>query len=129
MAEKLRTINNIDQYTILPKGLCRFSLSELSPDDQTNLRSDCKSLLSQDTETVLGQLFYSDKGVTLSTNWSTKEDLDVEVLIDQFVNLCDGLNIFIKNNIIHNDIKPENIIVTDDFTKPKFIDFWVNTNL
>ena len=124
-AEKLRHIKDIDKYTILPKGICSFALSELSTEDKNQLLADCERIRDATLEDYdqFGQLFYSDRGVTLSSYWRKQSNVDMNVLINHFVHLSKGLNAFANNRFIHYDIKPTNIIVSDTDSTAKFIDF------
>lgn len=124
-AEKLQHIKDIDKYTILPKGICSFALSELSTQDKNQLFADCQNIRNATIEDYyqFGQLFYSDKGVTLSSYWRKQSNVDMNVLINHFVHLSKGINAFVNNRFIHYDIKPTNIIVTDTNSIAKFIDF------
>ena len=124
-AEKLQHIKDIDKYTILPKGICSFALSELSTEDKNQLLADCQNIRNSTIEDYyqFGQLFYSDRGVTLSSYWRKQSNVDMNVLINHFVNLSKGINAFVNNRFIHYDIKPTNIIVTDTDSTAKFIDF------
>ena len=124
-AEKLQHIKDIDRYTILPKGICSFAMKDLSTEDKNQLIADCQNIRNATIEDYyqFGQLFYSDKGVTLSSYWRKQSNVDVNVLINQFVNLSKGINAFVNNRFIHYDIKPTNIIVTDTDSTAKFIDF------
>lgn len=124
-AENLQHIKDIDKYTILPKGICSFALSELSVQDKNQLLADCERIRDATLEDYyqFGQLFYSDRGVTLSSYWRKQSNVDMNVLINHFVNLSKGINAFVNNRFIHYDIKPTNIIVTDTDSTAKFIDF------
>jgi len=64
------------------------------------------------TEKCHKELFYAYRN---EDNFDTKE---------VFLQICKGLNFLHTNNIVHLDIKPENIMFTDDtFKKIKIIDF------
>lgn len=51
------------------------------------------------------------------------KDIDVETALDICIKLCESLEDVHRVNIIHKDIKPENIIVCNDYSKVKLIDF------
>jgi len=54
---------------------------------------------------------------------ATKKQEKVNTIILEIHNLIKGLQVFRKNNIIHYDIKPQNILFNNKTGKMKYIDF------
>lgn len=122
-AKKIRNIPGIKEFTILPEDKASFYLSNLSDEVRNKLISSCKGLDSGNEQQLLAELVYSEKGKTLSSYWKTELNVNINVLIKQLIHLCKGIDKFIENEFIHYDIKSDNIIISDDDKKAKFIDF------
>lgn len=130
---KLSDIKGIDEFAILPKDICSFTLSQIKDQDAKNaLIRDCERLNpinlsnsgSDGEHEYLAQLFYSEQGTTLSEFWKSQTSIDINLLLGHFLNLSKGLEIFVENELLHKDIKPGNIIVPNDNSqKAKYIDF------
>lgn len=63
-------------------------------------------------------------GVSLAEKLIKKEKLSIPEIIDIGIQLCDALEYAHKNNIVHRDIKPGNVILLKD-NKIKLTDFGI----
>ena len=76
----------------------------------------------------MGELFYTDKIVRFCGDLANMNLLhlsfaSLKVRKNNIRHLVDSLNFMIKNNIIHCDIKLNNIVCNEE-GKLKIIDFW-----
>lgn len=130
-------LDKLKKYTIIPDKMCTVDKNSLCEDVKTELSNNCKFTMKKAEDDYgepnwdsLVQLLYFDRGVTLKSFWNEEKDVHnvkepFKLLIKQFIHLFEGLNtVFLKNKLIHYDIKPINIIVdAAKITEPKYIDF------
>ena len=64
---------------------------------------------------------------TVLLDYANKHREDLKLLLDIFIETVEGLNVLHKNNIIHKDIKPQNILVNQDNGSVKIIDLDIST--
>lgn len=61
------------------------------------------------------QILYEYGGKEIIDIFRTNEILDMVAILKKFINIFEGLCILDKNNIIHQDIKPNNILYNNKF--------------
>ncbi len=114
----------------LPKKFCR------EPEAKKRFMSEARSASSLDHNTICvihdinetddGQLFISMnyyKGETLQKKLEV-EQLSVKETLKYITQIAKGLESAHKKEIVHCDIKPSNILITEDGT-PKIVDFGI----
>ena len=130
----IKTIPNYDNFFSVVLSSCKVSLSKISNNDI----SECKTTLSGIKTAVLFNLKYiNNKNLhsILTSNKLLKNYLandvysakyTIFIIINTFKMILGILNKLIQHQIIHFDIKPDNILYDIDRNIPIIIDFGIS---
>jgi len=129
--ENISTIPNIDKYILKLPILCKPMIN----DEYNTILTKCgkenwrikKTIKANKQFSDLSILLLDDGGVSLKDvqdklfkNFNMHE---TQCFLTSILNLIEGVNFFVHNNIIHHDIKLDNIVYNVSNGKIKFIDF------
>ena len=129
--ENISTIPNIDKYILKLPILCKPMFN----DEYNTILTKCgkenwrikKTIKANKQFSDLSILLLDDGGVSLKDvlnklfkNFNMHE---TQCFLTSILNLIEGVNFFVHNNIIHHDIKLANIVYNVSNGKIKFIDF------
>ena len=126
-------------YTAI-KGFKRFTVKGLKPEYQDDpyyiaqLRKEWEIGYSTDHPNIARYYSFEDikgKGFCIVREWIDGNALDKYIennpenskILSLFNELCEGLGYLHKHLIVHGDLKPSNILVTNDGEHLKIIDF------
>ena len=113
--KKIKEMDIKKEFTIVPVEMCELTLEELK--EKTEYKK-CTFLNDSKRNEKFTQIIYNDKGIPLDKY----NELTVNNVLDIAEHLIEGVKFFKDNNMIHHDIKPDNIVMTAE-NKPKYIDF------
>ena len=124
---EIKKIENLNKYAISTPTYCDPKIDETF----TSNVSKCKSNKVKDTfennPENLGMLLIEDGGINLHTYitkvFKTMQLDEKKQFLKSIITLFDGLIFFRENNIIHRDIKLENMVYNVYTGKIKYIDF------
>lgn len=68
------------------------------------------------------------EGLSMDSYLKINDQVSEDMVIDWMIQLCDALNYIHSKNILHMDIKPHNVIVTED-NQAILIDFGIATHI
>ena len=74
-------------------------------------------------------LIEEDYNAESLNNFINPDGFSIEDFLQLALQICAGLEIIHKNNIIHKDIKPANLVYSPENNLLKFIDFGISTSL
>lgn len=133
--ENISTIPNIDKYILKLPILCKPMIN----DEYNKILTKCgkenwrikKTIKANKQFSDLSILLLDDGGVSLEDirtklfkNFNLHE---TQCFLTSILNLMEGVDFFVHNNIIHHDIKLDNIVYNVSNGKIKFIDFGIMT--
>lgn len=122
-------MNNVDsdKHMILPKSLSYLSHSALYSELMNrNDTVGLKKLESFDSSQSFYQVIYEGKGDFSYHSFITNPDgFDLKDALNYVIQITKSVEYFVQNKLIHNDVKPGNVIITDG--KTKFIDFGMSS--
>jgi serine/threonine protein kinase len=133
--ENISTIPNIDKYILKLPILCKPMIN----DEYNTILTKCgkenwrikKTIKANKQFSDLSILLLDDGGVSLKDvqdklfkNFNMHE---TQCFLTSILNLIEGVDFFVHNNIIHHDIKLDNIVYNVSNGKIKFIDFGIMT--
>lgn len=130
MYEKIKDIN---AQTFLAVDNLRFYVLKSINADEIEIYKKLRSIHHQSLAKVVETVVYENSlyavlkyvdGITLREYVEQSGALDDETAKDIAIQICEGLSVLHGNSIIHRDINPNNIIITDD-GKAVIIDFGI----
>jgi serine/threonine protein kinase len=121
VGKKTRTVDPQGSFLNILTDECDVTKAEILRNDPSK---QCKHLSS--LSTTYNQLIYKEKGMDLDKFIRRNKRnycLFDQVIIDYVTNLLKGVQLMQDHRLAHMDIKPENILVTDNTNKLLLIDF------
>jgi len=117
ISEKLKKIKDYELYFAPIISSCTVQISKIDKDEITK----CKPIKNKTEDLVSNKIKYvGDKDLT---DIILKYPNKAKVL---YAHLLETLSILEKNNIVHYDIKPNNIVYDDKLKLPIMIDFGIS---
>ena len=124
--QSISKIEGLEKYAITQPTLCK----PIIDDNFISSVKQCNNPLIKNVyknKSHHSMLIYEDGGINL-TNFMRNifkkiSDNDKNIFLSSLVNLLDGLLFFKKKNIVHRDIKMDNIVYNINSGKVKYIDF------
>lgn len=134
MAKKLSSINGSLNYFIYPFESCYINqdtLKKLNPKE--TCISDIDSTLIDVPQVILPYAGYDIYGLfkkytAVSNNLKTTQLFPATIWITMLKNLFLGIELLIKNNIVHQDIYASNVLYDPKDSKLRFVDFGLAVN-
>lgn len=103
-------LNNFDkeqQFSIKPKYMCQISTSKL----KKSLQMECEFDKRKENDVdITKQIIYEDGGISIN-RFMKQNDLEFEKVVPLLTNLFRAVVALKKANLVHFDIKPDNIVV------------------
>jgi len=119
--KQAKALRNIDKDGVFINNLTSRCLVKKSKIRESNSKSECNHI--DDDLEEYHQLVYANKGIDFSIFMKTYEYKFFDERIITFVqNMINGVELLQKHKLVHLDLKPENMLVTED-NKLLFIDF------
>ena len=129
---QIKKIQNLNKYAISTPTYCEPDIDETFISNVTNCTTDKVKETFENNPSNLGMLLIEDGGIDLHT-FITKVFGTIQLdgkkqFLKSLINLFDGLIFFRENDIIHRDIKLENVVYNVHTGKIKYIDFGLMTS-
>jgi len=130
--ETVATVKNIKKYIVKVPYICKPEQNN----DYYTIAKKCGNVNKRikntyrDEPDKLRLLLLEDGGINLTDVLSlinTFSETDVKCFLTSILKLIQGVKFFLKNNIIHRDIKLDNIVYNISTGEIKFIDFGLVT--
>jgi serine/threonine protein kinase len=116
-----------DKHMIIPKGMYELSYIDLC--STLTERTDTKALTKLtpfDSSQIFYQVIYEGKGEVSYQSFITDPcGFDLVEALDYIIQITKSIEYFVENKLIHNDVKPGNVIITNGETR--FIDFGMSS--
>ena len=127
----INRIKGLNKYAITGPIYCKPLIDEdfrksVTKCKNTKVKTELKKL-----EPNIGMLLHEDGGINISDfiiDVFSKQTLNEQkIFLTSLINLIDGLEFFRKNDILHRDIKLQNMVYNINNGKSKYIDFGLMT--
>jgi serine/threonine protein kinase len=130
--EQIKNIPNLYRYAISTPTYCDPKIDKTFNSNVTNCTNDNVKETFENNPNDLGMLLIEDGGIDLQTLvtkvFGTIELDGKKQFLKSIINLFDGLIFFRENDIIHRDIKSDNVVYNVHTGKIKYIDFGLMTS-
>jgi serine/threonine protein kinase len=126
LTQKIVDIDPDGLFTVPFYGSCVTNMALADPSDKTHMCKHAQNLH------VTTQLLYKNGGVDLKNllrNFGSYKDLYIDDFIPMFLPLFKGVSKLIDNNLVHLDLKPENMLYNKESRRLYMIDFGLLTPL
>ena len=127
----LKTVPGIEKYAIAEPFLCQPKLDEVFHATVSKCKTEHVKKTYESRPDKLSLLLLENGGVNLNqvakSIYPTLSNQEIKIFLHSLLELFNGVAFFNKNNIIHQDIKSDNIVYNIQTGAIKFIDFGLMT--
>lgn len=126
IGNEIKKIKNYYQFFLPIIENCPISANKISG----NILSDCEPV-QEKNELVLMKMEYIDSlsFYKLLTNEKESSQSIIKTMIDSYIYLLNSLKMLGERNIVHYDLKHDNILFNKDTELPLVIDFGISLNM
>ena len=125
ISNKIMKIQNYNFFFGPVTDSCKINISEINK----GLVENCELIKKNGKEYILMKIKHIGKDDLLDNLLSTENKQIMNSLLDNYIYLLNSINILYKNNIIHYDLKENNIMIDKKTKLPKIIDFGMSIDL
>ena len=127
----INSIKGLNKYAITGPIYCKPLVDENFRKSVTKCKNKTVKTELKKLKPKLGMLLHEDGGINISDfiiDVFSKQTLNEQkIFLTSLINLIDGLDFFRKNDILHRDIKLQNMVYNINNGKSKYIDFGLMT--
>ncbi len=127
----INSIKGLNKYAITGPIYCKPLIDENFRKSVTKCKNKTVKTELKKLQPKFGMLLHEDGGINISDfikDVFPKQTLtEKKIFLTSLINLIDGLDFFRKNDILHRDIKLQNMVYNINNGKSKYIDFGLMT--
>ena len=121
----IKTIQNYHLFFLPIIEYCKVNATELNPE----LINKCNTLHDQTNLILMKMNFMKNRSFFDYITHSQTNDKIFSSLVDKYLFLLDSLELLNNKNIVHFDLKDENILLNQNNNNPIIIDFGISLDM